>query len=81
MKILVTGGAGFIGSHLIDYLPRGQHHVICVDDLSMGRLENIQHHMSNPNFKFARLDILDKPQLNSARTSSDTSSTWPPIPT
>jgi len=59
MNILVTGGAGFIGSHLIDALLREGHRVVCVDDLSLGKEENIQHHLANPCFHFVPLDILN----------------------
>lgn len=60
MNVIVTGGAGSIGSHLIDYLMQDGNGVVCVDDLSLGRLHNIQHHMGTPHFKFIELDILDK---------------------
>ena len=43
MRILVTGGAGFIGSHLCDHLLRAGHRVAVVDDLSLGRRENLAH--------------------------------------
>jgi UDP-glucose 4-epimerase len=55
MKILVTGGAGFIGSHVVDaYLGAG-HDVVIVDDLSTGKKENL-----NPKAKFYQMDILDE---------------------
>ena len=57
MKILVTGGAGFIGSHLCDALLEKKHQVMVVDDLSLGREENIQHLFNNPNFRYTREDI------------------------
>ncbi|RKY12519.1 MAG: epimerase [Planctomycetota bacterium] len=69
MKILVTGGAGFIGSHLIDYLISRQHYVVCVDDLSMGRLEHIRHHLQNSHFEFFELDILNGAELNQVFSS------------
>ena len=57
MKILVTGGAGFIGSHLNDELLQKGHEVQCVDDLSLGTEENIRHLLGNRNFHFHRMDI------------------------
>ena len=51
MKYLITGGAGFIGSHLSEYLVKKGHNVIIVDNLSTGRKKNIQHLLSNENFK------------------------------
>lgn len=59
MKILVTGGAGFIGSHLDDALIAKGHNITVVDNLVLGRKENITHLMDNPNFKFVEADILD----------------------
>ena len=64
-KILVTGGAGFIGSHLIDSLLENGHTVVCVDDLSCGRTENINHCLSNSNFKFIQINILERSELDS----------------
>ncbi len=57
MKILITGGAGFIGSHLIDLLLKEGHSVICVDNLVTGSLYNIKHHDGNKNLKFIEHDI------------------------
>ena len=59
MKILVTGGAGFIGSHLDDALIARGHNITVVDNLVLGRKENIAHLMKAPNFKFVEADILD----------------------
>lgn len=59
MKILVTGGAGFIGSNLIDRLLDLGHEVVCLDNLLTGKLENIKHHLDNPKFKFIKGDIRD----------------------
>lgn len=56
-KILVTGGAGFLGSHLCDALVNQGHDVICVDNFYTGSKENIQHLMGRPNFEVMRHDI------------------------
>lgn len=58
MRILVTGGAGFIGSHLCDALLAKGHHVTVVDNLVLGRKENIDHLLNRPAFKFIEEDIL-----------------------
>jgi UDP-glucose 4-epimerase len=63
MKVLITGGAGFVGSHLIDALVARDIEVICADDLSKGRLENIAHNMEHPGFRFERIDIRDGDRL------------------
>ncbi len=52
MKVLITGGSGFIGSHLSEKLLKQKHQVVVIDDLSTGKLENVNHLMSNPNFQF-----------------------------
>lgn len=57
MKIVVTGGAGFIGSHLCDFLLKQGHEVICVDSFFSGKRENIAHNLNNPNFKLIKHDI------------------------
>ena len=57
MRILVTGGAGFLGSHLCDRLLADGHEVLAVDNLYTGSKENIAHLMSNPKFEFMRHDI------------------------
>lgn len=58
MKVLVTGAAGFIGSHLCDALLSSGHEVVAVDDLSLGREKNIEHHQGHSNFKFEKLNVL-----------------------
>ena len=54
---LVTGGAGFLGSHLCDELLRRGHHVVCVDNLETGSLANIEH-IRAPEFEFLQLYIV-----------------------
>lgn len=56
-RILVTGGAEFIGSHLIDRLLAGGHEVICLDNLFTGTKRNIDHLHDNPRFEFMRHDV------------------------
>ncbi|MCB0507862.1 MAG: SDR family NAD(P)-dependent oxidoreductase [Bacteroidetes bacterium] len=58
--ILITGGAGFIGSHLSDHLLTLGYRVKVIDNLSNGNLENLKEAQSNPNFSFVKGDILDK---------------------
>jgi UDP-glucose 4-epimerase len=63
---LVTGGAGFIGSHLVELLMRKGFSVIVLDNLSTGRLENIREHLNDPQFRFVRGDILDRQSVEGA---------------
>ncbi len=63
MNILVTGGAGFIGSHLDDALIARGHQLTIVDNLVLGRKENIEHLIGNPNFRFIEADLLDMPKM------------------
>lgn len=58
-KILVTGGAGFIGSNLCENLLQYQNEVVCLDNFSTGRMENISHLMEDKNFKLIKGDIRD----------------------
>jgi UDP-glucuronate decarboxylase len=57
MRILVTGGAGFLGSHLCDRLLADGHEVLAVDNLYTGSKVNIAHNLQNPNFEFMRHDV------------------------
>jgi UDP-glucuronate decarboxylase len=59
MRILVTGGAGFLGSHLCERLLREGHEVICIDNLFTGQKSNIAHLLANPRFEFVRHDVID----------------------
>lgn len=56
---VITGGAGFLGSHLCDKLIENGHKVICLDNLITGSLENIAHLFGNPNFRFIKYDVTE----------------------
>ena len=56
-KVLVTGGAGFLGSHLCDRLVNEGHHVLCVDNYFTGSKNNIAHLLDNKNFEVIRQDV------------------------
>lgn len=58
-RILVTGGAGFIGSHLCERLLEQGNDVICLDNLFTGQKDNIRHLMTNPYFEFLRHDVIE----------------------
>ena len=58
-RILVTGGAGFLGSHLCDRLIEQGNDVICIDNLFTGSKDNIRHLMGNPYFEFIRHDVTE----------------------
>jgi dTDP-glucose 4,6-dehydratase len=63
---LVTGGAGFLGSHLCDRLVGEGHEVVCLDNLITGRIENIKHLVGHPRFRFVHHDVthpIDLPAL------------------
>lgn len=60
---LITGGAGFIGAHLCDRLLAEEYRVICLDDLSTGRLSNIAHLMPDPRFTLIKADAADPPAI------------------
>ena len=62
-SVLITGGAGFIGSHLCDLFIKKKFIVICVDNLITGDKKNIRHLLSNPNFKFFEIDINDNSKI------------------
>ncbi len=71
MKVLITGGAGFIGSHVADYhLNRGDD-VVVVDDLSTGKAANIEAFTDHPSFRFVQTDLLEWPGLMEAAKSTD----------
>ena len=56
-RIIVTGGAGLIGSNLYDRLLNDGHEILCVDNFFSGRKENIAHLLDNPNFEHIRHDV------------------------
>ena len=71
MRVLITGGAGFVGSHLADlFLARGDQ-VTVLDDLSTGRHDNIRHHLGDPNFEFIMGSILNEALVDDAVRRSD----------
>ena len=57
-RILVTGGAGFIGTHLCGYLLTQGHQVLCLDNLYSGSKSNVYPYLGNPAFEFIRHDII-----------------------
>src|SRR6201991_3543959 len=59
MRILVTGGAGFLGSHLCDRLINEGHEILCLDNFFTGRKQNISHLLQNHKFELIRHDVID----------------------
>jgi UDP-glucose 4-epimerase len=71
MHVLITGGAGFIGSHLAERLLRQRDRVTVLDDLSTGRLENIAAVRANPDFQFVRGSVEDESTVNLLVSQAD----------
>jgi UDP-glucose 4-epimerase len=71
MKYLVTGGAGFIGSHIVDALIKGGHKVTCYDNFSTGKKVFIKQHLDNENFTLVKGELLDVKKLNKAMKDVD----------
>ena len=71
MSYLITGGAGFIGSHLSEALLRAGHRVIAIDDLSTGRLDNVASLQDHPHFHFARAGIENQMVLDRLTSEVD----------
>jgi UDP-glucose 4-epimerase len=69
--VLITGGAGFIGSHLADTLLAQGHRVLALDNLSTGRLDNIRHLLDHPNFNLARDTITNEIVLDRLASEAD----------
>ncbi|MDQ1250678.1 MAG: UDP-glucose 4-epimerase, partial [Actinomycetota bacterium] len=70
-KFLVTGGAGFIGSHLVDVLVAQGHTVVVLDDLSTGRHDNLRQHVGSPNVEFVLGSILNDALVDDVVRRSD----------
>ncbi|MBN1486503.1 MAG: GDP-mannose 4,6-dehydratase [Anaerolineae bacterium] len=68
---LVTGGAGFVGSNLVDTLLKSGHRVTVLDDLSVGKMRNIAHHLANPSFRFIKGSVLDVPLVERLMSGVD----------
>jgi UDP-glucose 4-epimerase len=60
MNVLITGGAGFIGSHLVDFYLNGGHKVTAIDNLMTGKIDNVRHQFDNTNFKLIIDTVLNK---------------------
>jgi UDP-glucose 4-epimerase len=71
MKAFVTGGAGFIGSHLVDKLIKEGHQVTVFDDLSSGHKEFIEHHLNRNDFHFIEADLVDNNAVEKALEDQD----------
>jgi UDP-glucose 4-epimerase len=71
MNVLITGGAGFIGSHLSEAMLAAGHSVVSVDDLSTGSMDNISHLLSNPKYRFIRESVLNEMVMTSLMDRCD----------
>jgi UDP-glucose 4-epimerase len=71
MKCFVTGGAGFIGSHLVDHLLSKQYDVTVFDNMSTGKKEFIAHHFDHPNFNFIKADLMDAERVRKEISDHD----------
>jgi UDP-glucose 4-epimerase len=71
MKALVTGGAGFIGSHIVDYLIKKGKPVKIIDNLSSGKLDNLSQWKNNELYEFIKADLLDEEKINEAVKGCD----------
>ena len=71
MRVIVTGGAGYIGSHLVDALIKQGDEVLVIDNLSTGKIENLRHLLGQPAFHFINDSILNEPLLERFVPSMD----------
>ena len=78
MHVLITGGAGFIGSHLADWLLGGGHVVDVIDDLSTGSADNVAHLDGHRNFSCTVGSIFDEALLAAHVARATRWCTWPP---
>jgi len=70
-KVLISGGAGFIGSHLCDYYISQGEDVWCIDNLSTGTLDNIEHLLKEPSFRFIQADVISLDVNNTLKEKFD----------
>jgi hypothetical protein len=77
MKVFITGGAGFIGSHLAERLLAGGHRVMVLDDLSTGSIANIDHLIGAPGFEYRVGSVMDGPLVSELVDRCD-HGTWRP---
>ncbi|WP_133129158.1 SDR family NAD(P)-dependent oxidoreductase, partial [Legionella quinlivanii] len=71
MNILITGGCGFIGSHLAQYYLEKGHKVVCIDNLDTGKIENISEFQQHQSFTFEEADLLTWPNLQDTVSWAD----------
>ena len=77
MRMLITGGAGFLGSHMCDLMIAEGHQVICMDNFLTGRPENIAHLIGNPQFELIDYDVTN---YITSMARSTLSCIWPVRP-
>lgn len=78
MRILITGGAGFIGSHLAERMLHDGHTVSAIDNLSTGEFANIKHLVQNPKFSYKIDSILNRVVMEEMIKTVIRCITWPP---